>query len=119
MFTHVVIILWIFLKGRLLNARFACLLYFRAPTVAAQLRCVFAERDFTLIAPFPVGIKGKRSNIYCLGCHGLQDKHGLGIVYNNYRYQTVSGGKKAKELIKASSCPDVCSVFGSTNVTST
>lgn len=74
MFTHVVIILWIFLKGRLLNARSACLLYYRALTEAVQLRCVCGER-FYFDCLFPAGIKGKRSNIHCLGCHGFQNKH--------------------------------------------
>lgn len=83
MFTHVVIILWIFFcKRRFSNARFAGLLQFRAPTEAAQFQCVFADRDFSLIAAFPQHIKGERSNIFlfCLGCSNLHDNHGLGLV---------------------------------------
>lgn len=50
------------------------------PTEAAQPQCVFAERDLTVIAAFSECIKGERSNIYCLACRNLRDKHGLGIV---------------------------------------
>lgn len=78
MFTHVVIILWIFLKGRLLNARSACLPYYRALTEAAPLQNVFAERDFDCF--LPVGIQQKRLNICCLDCHGLWDQLGLTIA---------------------------------------
>lgn len=78
--------------------------------------CLWREISFDCF--FPVGIKGgKRSNIYCLNCHGLQDKHGPSIVL----IITGDGGReeKAKELSKTSSCPDVHNIFRSTNVTST
>ena len=45
----------------------------------AASMCICGAR-FYFDCSFPVGIKRKRSNIYCLGCRGRQDKHGQGIV---------------------------------------
>lgn len=84
--------------------------------------CVCGER-FNLIVSFQWALKGeKRSNIYCLDCHGLQDKHGPSIVLIITGIKLVMGGggeEKAKELSKTSSCPDVHKILRSTNVTST
>lgn len=95
MFTHVVIILWIFLKGRLLNARSACLPHYRASTEAAPPQKV----RFRFDCCSSVDRKQNRSNIYCLDCHGLQHQPRLRILL------IIAGIKPALEM---ASCPDVC-----------
>ena len=116
-FTHVVIILWLFFERQIVKCQIRPFAVLQGPDWGPKASIYVCRERFCFDCFYPVRVKGKRSNIYCLDCGGLQDKHGLSIVLIITGIELEEKSKRTEGNFFLSRC--VQCFLGSTNLTST